>query len=448
MKKKTLLLVVPKNHVFRGWTLSKGFLYQPLNLGIIAALTPSDWKIKIIDESVREFRYYDADLVGITSFTSTAMRAYEIASIYRVNKVPVIMGGIHASMAPDDALKHVDTIVKGEAESIWPEVISDFEAGRMKDTYFGGYIPLEHSPKPRRDLFYPGYYSASIQTSRGCPMDCSFCSVSAFNGKRYRFRPIDAVVEELQEEPHYSVLFIDDNIIGYNKQSFDRAKMLFEAIIRKGVKKEWYSQASINFADDEELMNLARRSGCKGILLGTETEGEDQLKEIDKNYNMRRGGINYEKIFGRIRKHGIGVAATFMFGFENDDKNAFRRRMKFINKCNADLIQTTILTPLPGTKTYESMVSRNMMLDLNNGGSWNHFTFYSLVFKHPHFTEKEFYRELQDVTRSIYNPWRILWRAIKTTFATGKIRIALLGSVGNYHYRRIIKEATTLWNRS
>jgi radical SAM superfamily enzyme YgiQ (UPF0313 family) len=445
MEKKTLLLIAPKNHVFRGWTLTKGFLYQPLSLGVVAALTPPDWKIKIIDESVRQFKYYEADLVGITSFTSTANRAYEIADMYRSKRIPVVMGGIHASMDTEDALKHVDTVVKGEAESAWSRLISDFEAGRLKNLYVGEFLSLADSPKPRRDLFYPGYYSASVQTTRGCPMDCSFCSVTAFNGKRYRFRPIETVLEELEEEPHRSILFIDDNIIGYSKHSFDRAKELFEAIIRKGIKKEWYSQASINFADDEELMNLARRSGCRGILLGTETEGEEQLKEIDKKYNFRKGG--YEKIFKKIRRHGIGVAGTFMFGFENDDAAALKKRMKFINRSNADLIQATILTPLPGTKTYDSMVQRKLMLDQRDEGSWNYFTFYSLVFKHPHFTQKEFYDEMLTVSKSIYNPWRILWRSIKTFFATRSMYITILASAGNYHYRRIIKEAVTLWNK-
>ena len=448
MKKNTLLLIAPKNHVFRGWTLSPDYIYQPLNLGIIAALTPDNWKIKILDENVRQFKYYDADLVGITSFTSTAARAYEIAGMYRAKQVPVVMGGIHASMATGDAMKYVDTIVKGEAETAWPNVIRDFEEGRLQKFYEGEIQPLLNSPKPRRDLFYPGYYSASVQTTRGCPMDCSFCSVSAFNGKHYRFRPIDDVLDELQEMSHSSVLFVDDNIIGYSKQSLERAKELFEGMIRRNLKKQWYSQASINFADDEELLQLAKRSGCYGILLGVETEGKEQLKEVDKNYNIHRGVENYEKIFKKIRRQGIGVVGTFIFGFENDNAIGLKNRKKFINKSHADVIQATILTPLPGTKTFEKMSRNNMITHHTYPDSWSDFTFYSLVFRHPNFTQKEFYDEMYKVYKSIYSPWRIVLRSIKTFLATGNFILSLMTYRGNTHYWSIVKEALTLWKRN
>ncbi|MDP4280665.1 MAG: radical SAM protein [Bacteroidota bacterium] len=455
MEKKTLLLITPKNSVFKGWSLSPEFIFQPLNLGIIAALTPSYWKIKIIDENMRQFKYYPADLVGITSFTSTSSRAYEIASLYRSKNTPVVMGGIHATLVSNEALNYVDTVVKGEAESVWPSLISDFEAGRLQRIYEGKIdeSPILISPKPRRDLFHPGYTTASVQTTRGCPMDCHFCSVTAFNGKHYRHRPIEDVLDELEEIPQHHIFFVDDNIIGYSPKSIERAKELFEGMIRRGFKKSWGSQASLNFGDDDELLELARRSGCANILIGIETESEDQLKEVQKNFNIRKGVKNFNKIVQRIHKHGIFVIGAFIFGFEKDDAAALRRRRKYINHSAVDIVQATILTPLPGTKTFGRMEQLKMIDEHTSTNSWSYFTFYNLVFKHPHFEKDEFYKEMLKVFQSIYHPWNLFRRSCRTFLSLRKmetkrkLETSFLTNRGNHHYWVIVKDAMKLWNK-
>jgi radical SAM superfamily enzyme YgiQ (UPF0313 family) len=181
---------------------------------LVAALTPKDWTVEIVDENFAPFEYRKADLVGLTAFTATVNRAYEISGLYRKHGVATVMGGIHASMMPDEAMKYADAVVACEAESVWPQVIADFEAGKLQEVYNGELLGLKEMPQPRRDLFHSGYMFGSIQTSRGCPMDCEFCSVTAFNGNRYRKRPMEDVLDELQNIPQKRVFFIDDNIIG------------------------------------------------------------------------------------------------------------------------------------------------------------------------------------------------------------------------------------------
>ena len=193
-----LVLINPVNPARTGLTVNTSSRFPPIGLGIVAALTPDDWEITLIDENWESFSYQEADLVGITAFTASANRAYELARIYRECGVPVVMGGIHASMCTNEALQYVDTVVIGEAESTWQKLIADFRKGEMTQVYQGELSDLAGIPHPRRDFFHPDYMFASVQTSRGCPMDCEFCSVTAFNGHRYRRRPVEDVLDELE----------------------------------------------------------------------------------------------------------------------------------------------------------------------------------------------------------------------------------------------------------
>ncbi len=437
MKKKTLLLINPANQLRPGFHINVETRNQPLSLGIIAALTPADWKIKLIDENFRPFRYYDADLVGLTAFTSTAPRAYEIAAMYRAKGIPVVMGGIHASMMPGEAMRYVDVVVEGEAEGTWPVIISDFEAGRLKNRYSAKFDKVIRQPLPRRDLFHPGYVCAGIQTTRGCPLNCTFCSVSAFNGRHYRFRPIDEVLDEYESVPQKFVFFIDDNIIGHSTETKERAKMLFEGIIRRGIKKHWLSQSSINFADDPELLKLAARSGCRMIFLGIEAEGEAQLLEANKKVNLRMGVESYRQVFRNIQRHGIGVIAGLIFGWDTDTVESIAARARFARHCGADSFQTSVLTPLPGTELFAKMEKENRLIYTNFPEDWQRYDYFEPTIRHPLLDTKTLDEAATKAIRHIYYPPVIWLSGFRTLFRTRHFWATLMLTLNYRHYRNI-----------
>jgi radical SAM superfamily enzyme YgiQ (UPF0313 family) len=437
MERKTLLLVNPANQLRPGFHINRVTRNQPLALGIIAALTPSDWKIKLIDENFRSFRYYPADLVGLTSFTSSAPRAYEIAALYREKGIPTVMGGIHASMVPEEAKRYVDSVVVGEAEGIWPTVIRNFEAGHLKDHYFAPLERLIRQPKPRRDLFHPGYICASIQTTRGCPMNCTFCSVSAFNGRHYRFRPISEVLDELEEIPQKFVFFIDDNIIGHSQETKERAKELFEGILRRGIKKYWLSQSSINFADDRELIRLAARAGCRMIFLGIEAEQEAQLEEANKKLNLKKGAKSYETVFREIQRQGIGVIAGLIFGWDTDTPESIQARVRFAIRCGADSFQTSVLTPLPGTELFDKMKATDRLLYTQFPTDWQRYDYFEPTIRHPVLPTDVLDKEAMKAKRKIYSWPNIIWRSFRTLFRTRNYMATLMLTLNYWHYRNI-----------
>ncbi len=436
-KRKTLLLINPANQLRKGFHINNATKCQPLSLGIIAALTPPGWKVKILDENYRAFRYYAADLVGITAFTSTAPRAYELAAIYRAKGIPVIMGGIHVSMLPDEGLQYVDSVVKGEAEPVWEQVIRDFEAGALKRLYFSSLDASIHQPKPRRELFHPGYITASVQTTRGCPMNCSFCSVSAFNGRHYRFRPIVDVLDELERIPQRFVFFIDDNIIGHNTESRERARELFQGILDRGIQKFWISQSSINFADDPDLMDLAYRSGLRMIFLGIESEDEESLKEANKKLNISRGATSYEKVFRSIQKHKIGVISGIIFGWDSDTPDSILKRADFCIKSSAASFQTSILTALPGTTLFEKMQAENRLLYTNFPEDWQRYDYFEPTLAHPTLSTEQLYQVILKAKRRIFSYPNIIRKIFRIFLMTREPMTTLVLGLNYWHYRNI-----------
>ncbi|MCK5685545.1 B12-binding domain-containing radical SAM protein, partial [bacterium] len=372
--KKKLILINPVNNSQTGLNINKSLRYPPLGLGIVAALTPETWDIEIIDENFEEFKFIQADLVGITSFTSNVNRAYEIASIYRNKSIPVILGGIHASTMPDEALNHVDCVVIGEAEGVWVKIINDFESCDLKNRYISNDVDLSSIPVPKRELFNSEYRIGTIQTTRGCPNNCDFCSVTSISGAIYRYRPIKQILDELELIPQDKIFFVDDNLVGSNKTSIERCKKLFKGIIQRGIKKEWFCQSSLNFGKDKEFLRLASESGCRMVFIGLETENQEQLCSINKKINMSEDpGKKYSKTLKLINQHGIIVIGSFIFGFEDDTKEKMSKRADFINKCGVDIVQMTYLTPLPGSNLFSRLANSGSLFHDNFPIDWNRY---------------------------------------------------------------------------
>ncbi len=437
MTSRRLVLINPVNPVRTGLTVNPSSRFPPIGLGIIAALTPESWDVELVDENWEPFAYREADLVGITAFTASARRAYEIAALYRERSVPVLMGGIHASMCPEEALRFVDGVVIGEAETVWPQVVADVEAGQLQQIYRGAWSDLAGLPRPRRDLFHPDYMFASVQTSRGCPMDCEFCSVTAFNGRRYRRRPPEEVLDELESIPQKMLFFVDDNIIGYGKESREQAMALFRGMVERGMDKRWFCQASLNFADDEEVLHWASRAGCKMVFLGLEAEEVDGLAEVNKRLNLQRGVESYDGAFRRIHQAGIAVLGAFIFGMDSDTPEKLRRRTDYMIRSGVDVMQTTYLTPLPGTRLFSQLQGEGRLLYTDFPQDWDHYDMTEVTHRPRGMTPEALSQAVGESSRRMY-AWPVLARkAMRTLRETRAPLTMMFAWHSNVNYRNV-----------
>jgi len=409
-------------------------VWKPLSLMVLAGLTPREWEISIVDENLGVPDYSTLprpDLVGITAFTSQANRAYEVADHFRRLGVPVVMGGIHATMCLDEVLEHVDAVVTREADSIWPQVLEDARQGRLKRRYDGGFAEMADVPLARHDLLSRGYVFGAIQTTRGCPLNCSFCSVTAFNGAHYRQRPIPDVVREFQSIRERLVLVVDDNLIGTRPEHIARAKDLFRALVRANLRKEWIAQATINFADDEELLTLAAQAGCSGVFIGFESPVPEGLREYGGKFHLLQGR-DIRASVQRIQRHKILVAGSFIMGLDADEPGIGHRIAETARRYGVDNLNVLFLTPLPGTRLWDQMKSQGRIPLDTLPQDWKYYTLTYPVARYQHLSLDGIIQEMVSCNETFYSVPGIFRRVFRNFWQGRKPWISL---AGNLSYR-------------
>jgi len=353
-------LIAPREQ--REDSLSSSLKLQRVNLPLLAALTSPGHTVTIVDEAFApDDTNQDVDLVGITVMTDVVPRAYDIADAYRRKGVKVVMGGIHPTVLPDEALEHADAVVVGEAECVWPRLLSDAASGQMQKLYRAGKMTaLNGLPKPRRDLFPEskgkGYIPIPIgvETSRGCPNDCEFCSISRTLGRQYRVRPVQEVIAEIEAIDSPYIFFVDD-ALALNRNA---AKKLFTEMIP--LRRLWLGQGTVSLSEDRELLRLMKRSGCLGLLIGFESVQKATQNEVRKIKNLR---IDFYEAMRRFHDEGFGILGAFVLGFDHENRDVFDQTLEFVMRSRIDCVELRILTPYPGTRLYDRLLSEGRLFE-------------------------------------------------------------------------------------
>lgn len=379
--------------------------YKKLNmlsmtLPLIAALTPDDVEVEMIYDAVEPIDYDDpVDLVGITALTNLAPRAYQIAQEFRKRGVKVVMGGMHVSALPHEALQYADSVVIGEAEDIWPKLVRDFEKTRKLEPIYKAESPpdLQKLVIPRYDLLNLDHYVRppfsempviNTFTTRGCPFNCSFCSVTKFFGCKYRLKPIKNVIKEIEAYASKcdDVFFIDDNILGNVKY----AEELFKALIPLNI--TWYSQFDSTAIKRPDLIELAGKSGCSEMLVGFETVNPKNLSSVNKSFNQID---KYKELIKMLRDNGISPEATMMIGLDHDDLESTERIADFLLDNGVLYFRVSIVTPYPGTELYRQMDEEGRIIERD----WSKYDVNHTVFQPRNMSPEELEESLWKIYR-------------------------------------------------
>jgi len=376
-------------------------LLPPLSLAIIDRLTPDRHQVKVVNDIVEDIDYSSSyDLVGITAITVQADRAYQVADRFREMGVKVIIGGIHASVLPHEAKKHADSVVIGEVEGVWEQVLADLENNRLREFY------QNTSPHDLRQLIIPKWDNMNMKiyakqighkfppipifTTRGCAFDCKFCSVSKIYGKTYKIKPIANVIKEIDSLDMGNYFFVDDNVVC----DFDYSRELFNALIPKKI--TWMSQISTTILKSPDLIDLAGRSGCNLLAIGIESLNKNSLKSMNKGFNHPEA---YAELFARLRKAHIIAFPSIIFGFDEDSLDQMRETIDFLMKNKVGTALFTMLTPFPGTRIYRELKDAGRILTHN----WSMYDSANMVFAPKRITIDEFSRRYWQEHRKYFN---------------------------------------------
>lgn len=393
-----IALLSPKGPLYRhrGGIFKKSLRYAPLTLPTLAALVPPelDAEVRVYDEGIDDIPLdLEADVVGMTVITGTAPRAYELAGHFRGRGLPVVLGGPHVTLVPEDAAPHADSVVVGYAEDTWPELLRDLAAGRMRARYQQGPdLDLAGRPRPRRDLMAADRYITThvFEATRACIHACDFCVVPSAWGRKPLQKPVAEVVAEVRETGARKAIFVDLNLIGNRPY----ARELFRALTPLGI--EWYGLATVLLAFDAELLELCAASGCRGLLVGFESISRANLEASKKGFNDPDRFVEAMEIFHR---HGIGIQGCFVFGMDGDGPEVFEETARFAVEARVDLPRFAVLTPFPGTALHERLAAEGRILHRE----WQYYDGQHVVFQPRGMSPRELHEGTRAAWRQAYS---------------------------------------------
>jgi len=402
--------IVPAVGRKKGIPYVRTWQMEPLAIAMLSALTPPGIEKRFFDDRLETIDYDEpTDLVALSVETFTAQRAYQIAARYRARKIPVVMGGFHPTLVPEDALEHADAIVMGEAEETWPQLLSDFSAGKLQRRYQQQGRPSLAGCFPDRSIYRDKTYQpiGLVETARGCTFNCDFCSITKFYKRSHRQRPVADVVKEVAGLGQRYIFFTDDNI-GVNRERF---RELLTALVP--LKIFWSAQVSIDIAKDDDLLRLMRQSGCICILIGFETLNPAVLEQMDKSVNGQ--AEIYEAAGRAFRKYGIGIYGTFVFGYDDDGPESFQKTLEFAQRHGFFFTAFNHLVPFPGTPLYERLQREGRLLH----AKWwlsKEYRFGDVAFRVKGMSEQQLAALCYQFRQRFYGPLSILkrlknWRA-------------------------------------
>lgn len=403
---KKALLVFPRE---RGKRVSTD-TWRPfpmLGLTVLASLFPEDWDVTVVNEAIEKVDLdAEVDFVGLTALTCVADRAYYLADEFRKRGKTVAIGGVHASLLPQEAKTHADTVLIGEAEGVFHQLVADYEAACLKPFYRSeSHFDLKKVPLPRRDLLSSKYsrFFKTIETTRGCPNRCEFCSVPIINGMRYRTRSVSQIDYELSSiiRRRGEYLFLtDDNVVAQPKFAAELFRVFKEYEVK------WMGFCTLQIARNPELLALARESGCTSLFIGFESLNQENLDGARKTFMNTH---ELTDLIKRIQDHGIGIQGAFIFGFEHDDKEVFGRTVDFVHETHIELPTFSVLTPFPGTPLRRRLEEEGRIFD----NHWPHYDMSHVVFKPKLMSPRELQEGYLWAQKYCCSPRSILGRLLR-----------------------------------
>jgi len=424
-----ILLILPNGyvHLLKIGPFRRSMREAPLTMVVLAALAPKELDITftLVDESIDEVPLdAETDLVAISAITGTACRAYQLADHFRGRGIPVVLGGVHVSLLPDEAKSHADSIVLGAAEESWPRLLRDFAAGKLQKRYQDNdtqHSPWLHLPPPRYDLLRRSGYMVpdTIMATRGCRQACDFCTIPAL-GAGYSKRPIGEVLRDIKAAPSKYLVFNDVSLVDDTEYAME----LFTAMLP--LKKRWGGLATTKLIEHPQLIPLMARSGCKYLLFGFESFYQGALKEIHKGFNFKR---DYQRLIEELHACAISVQGCFIFGFDHDDTTVFAATVERINELRIDIPRFSILTPYPGTELYKTLTAENRIISNN----WDDYDTMHVVFKPKQMTPDDLYRGFKSAYRETFKMGHILRRT------RGWKLSSWINFLGNMNYRNFTR---------